>query len=293
MYQKLNRKTRNGVILMQSLFRMIAPLLMLAPSWLLPSCATNPVTGEKELMLVSESQEIEMGRQAAQQVPQELGLVDNRELTSFVASQGNQIASNSERPDLPWEFQVVDSPVVNAFALPGGFIYLTRGILAHMNSEAEMVGILGHEIGHVTARHSAQQLSRMQLTNIGLGLGMVFVPEVRPYGDLLQTGLGLMFLKFGRDDEREADRVGLDLMRRAGWDGRGMVELFDILRRESARDPRSVETFFSSHPSPRDRIAQLQTEVARRPGGARDSQQFREIKARLLRLPAPRSMPRN
>jgi len=113
------------------------------------ACATNPVTGKKELVLVSEAQEIEIGLANAQQVDQEMGLVDDPELAQYVSDIGMRLARASERPDLPWQFNVVDSPVVNAFALPGGPVYLTRGILAHMNSEAAMVGVLGHEIGHV------------------------------------------------------------------------------------------------------------------------------------------------
>jgi predicted Zn-dependent protease len=148
---------------------------------------------------------------------------------------------------------VVDSPVVNAFALPGGFVYLTRGILAHMNSEAEMVGVLGHEIGHITARHSAQQMSRAQLASIGLGLGMVFVPEVRPFGDLLQGSLGLLFLKFGRDDESEADRLGVRYSLAQGYDPRHMAAFFDVLARIGERSGEVIPTWLSTHPDPADR----------------------------------------
>jgi predicted Zn-dependent protease len=216
-------------------------------------CARNPVTGERELMLVSEAQEIAMGQEAARQIPLELGLLDDRDLVSLVQTRGMAIARASERPHLPWEFHVVDSPVVNAFALPGGFAYLTRGILAHMNSEAEMVGVLGHEIGHITARHSAQQMSRTQLASIGLGLGMVFVPEVRPFGDLLQGSLGLLFLKFGRDDESEADRLGVRYSIGAGYDPRQMAGFFDVLARMGEQSGEVLPTWLSTHPDPADR----------------------------------------
>jgi len=217
------------------------------------SCARNPVTGERELMLISEAQEIAMGREAASQIPQELGLLSERDLVSLVQTHGLRIAKASERPHLPWEFHVVDSPVVNAFALPGGFAYLTRGILAHMNSEAEMVGVLGHEIGHITARHSAQLMSRAQLTSIGLGLGMVFVPEVRPFGDLLQGSLGLLFLKFGRDDESEADRLGVRYALTQGYDPRHMAAFFDVLARMGERSGKVMPSWLSTHPDPVDR----------------------------------------
>ena len=213
-----------------------------------------------------------MGREAARQIPQELGLLSDRDLVGLVQTRGMAIARASERPHLPWEFHVVDSPVVNAFALPGGFAYLTRGILAHMNSEAEMAGVLGHEIGHITARHSAQQMSRAQLTSLGLGLGMVFVPEVRPFGDLLQGSLGLLFLKFGRDDESEADRLGVRYSLGQGYDPRHMAAFFGVLARMGERSREAGEvipTWLSTHPDPADRgqkILALVRETA--PAGA-------------------------
>jgi predicted Zn-dependent protease len=233
--------------------------------YLLAGCARNPVTGKREIMLVSESQEVQMGREAAKQIPEELGLIDDRQVLELVQTAGLQMARGSERPELPWEFHVVDSPVVNAFAIPGGFIYLTRGILAHMNTEAELIGVMGHEIGHVTARHSAQQISRSQLAGLGLGLSMIFVPEVRPFGDLLQGSLGLMFLKFGRDDEREADRLGVRYALDLGYDPRPLAEFFDVLARMSEREGSVLPSWLSTHPDPADRgqsILQITQELA-------------------------------
>ncbi len=176
---------------------------------LVAACATNPVTGKREFVLVSEAQEIQMGLAEVENVDRNMGLYDDPELTAYVSDLGMRLARASERPDLPWQFQIVDTPDVNAFALPGGPIYLTRGILAHMNSEAAMVGVLGHEIGHTTSRHIVQKISQSQLAGLGVGLGMVFLPDVRPYGDLIQGGLQVLFLKFSRDDEREADTLGI------------------------------------------------------------------------------------
>jgi predicted Zn-dependent protease len=217
------------------------------------SCVKNPATGERDLMLVSEAQEIQMGREAAQQVEREFGFIEDKALTSFVEEVGMEMANSSERPDLPWEFHVLDSPAVNAFALPGGFIYLTRGILAHMNSEAAMAGVLGHEIAHVTARHSAQQISRAQLANLGMGLGMVFVPEVRPFGDLLGTGMGLLFLKFSRDHERQSDELGVRYALNAGYDPTQMARFFEVLDRLSEDSGTVIPNWLSTHPDPENR----------------------------------------
>ena len=165
------------------------------------SCATNPATGRRQLSLVSERQEITMGFQNDTGIVQQLGVYPDSGLQRYVRGLGEKLAAVSERPSLPWSFRVVDDPVVNAFAVPGGFIYVTRGLLAHMNSEAQLAAVLGHEIGHVTARHSVEQLSRAQLAQVGLGVGMVFSETVRQYGQVAGAGLGVLFLKFGRDDE--------------------------------------------------------------------------------------------
>ena len=125
---------------------------------LLAACAVNPATGRREISLVSESREIQMGRDADPEITASLGMVDDPELQAYVTRLGDMLAATSERPALPWSFKVVDDPLVNAFALPGGFIYVTRGILAHFDSEAELVGVLGHEIGHVTAQHSEKRI---------------------------------------------------------------------------------------------------------------------------------------
>src|SRR5690606_19899953 len=166
---------------------------------LLGACAVNPVTGERQLAFISESQEIALGQQGAAEVWQSMALVQDQALQDYVERLGLRLAAASERPDLPWSFAVVDDPVPNAFALPGGPVFVTRGLLTLMDSEAELVSVLGHEIGHITARHSVAQMSRAQLAQLGLGLGTIFVPEVRPYGELASSGLSLLLLKYGRD----------------------------------------------------------------------------------------------
>ncbi|HEX8907544.1 MAG TPA: M48 family metalloprotease, partial [Longimicrobiaceae bacterium] len=172
------------------------------------SCARNPVTGHRELALISEAQEIQMGQQGAQEVAQTLGLLPDQALQDYVQRIGAALAAKSERPNLQWTFRAVDDPSPNAFALPGGYIFVTRGILNLMDSEAELAGVLGHEIGHVTARHTVQQLSRQQLAQLGLGIGSILSPTVAQLGNALGSGLQLLFLKYGRDDERQADELG-------------------------------------------------------------------------------------
>ncbi|RPI49748.1 MAG: hypothetical protein EHM55_23040 [Acidobacteria bacterium] len=177
---------------------------------LISACAINPVTGKRELSFMSEAQEISVGRELDAQVRQEMGLYEDEDLQRYVQDLGMRLASRSQRPNLPWSFAVVDSPAVNAFALPGGFIYITRGILPYLDNEAQLVGVLGHEIGHVTARHSAQQYTRGMGASLGVLVGSIFVPEVRPFADLAEGGLGVLFLKFSRDDELQADALGAE-----------------------------------------------------------------------------------
>ncbi len=182
------------------------------------ACATNPVTGKRELSFMSEAQEISVGRELDAQVRQEMGLYEDDELQRYVQELGMRLARSSQRPNLPWSFAVLDSPAVNAFALPGGFIYITRGILPYLDNEAQLVGVLGHEIGHVTARHSAQQYTRGMGASLGVLVGSIFVPQIRPFGDLAEGGIGVLFLKFGRDDELQADALGAEYTAAGGWD---------------------------------------------------------------------------
>ncbi len=237
----------------------LAALLMLA------GCSTNPATGKHQLALISEQQEIAMGKEADQQVQQQLGLYPDNELQAYVNRIGQKLAAASERPNLPWTFRVVDDPVVNAFALPGGHIYVTRGLMTHLNSEAELASVIGHEIGHVTARHSVEQMSKAQLAQIGLIAGMIVKPELANYSDLVNTGLQLMFLKFSRDDERQADDLGLHYMYQQNYDPREMPQVFDTLRRVSSQqgDGGRLPGWLSTHPTEEARIRTISGEVAK------------------------------
>ena len=220
-------------------------------------CSTNPVTGDRELSLVSEGQEIQMGEQYSKEVVASMGLVDDQALQTYVSTLGKQLAAESERPNLPWEFFVIDDAAVNAFAIPGGKIFVTRGILTHMTDEAELMGVLGHEIGHVTARHSVQQMSRQQLAGLGLGIGSILSEDIARYGQIASTGLSVLFLKYGRDAERQADELGFKYMVREGYDPRAMVDMFDILRRTGGEGGR-VPNWLATHPYPEERIATTQ-----------------------------------
>ncbi len=230
------------------------------------ACAVNPATGSRQLMLISESQEIAMGREYDQDVAASIGLYADSGLQRYIQQFGARLAATSERPNLPWSFHVVDDPVVNAFALPGGFIYVTRGILAHLNSEAELAGVVGHEIGHVTARHSVSQMSKQQLAQIGLAVGTIASPEFERVGALASAGVGVLFLKYSRDAERQADDLGLRYMRRVNYDPREMPHVFEMLTRVSqAEGGGRVPEWLATHPDPENRRGRIEQEIAALP----------------------------
>lgn len=218
------------------------------------ACARNPVTGERQLSLVSESQEIEMGKQAAAEVGQEMPRYPDQKVQGYVSGVALRMAKHSERPNVPWSFTVIDDATVNAFALPGGPIFVTRGILTYMNSEAELASVVGHEIGHVTARHSVQQISKAQIAQLGIGLGSILSPTVASLGQAAGAGLQLLFLKYGRDAERQADELGFKYMTKEGWDPHEMVKMFQTLERVSGGEGGGrLPGYLSTHPDPGER----------------------------------------
>jgi predicted Zn-dependent protease len=232
----------------------------------LAGCARNPATGQRQLMLVSESQEIAMGRQYDQQIITTIGLYPDSAIQRYVAQLGAQLAAHSERPNLPWTFRVVDDPAVNAFAVPGGHIYITRGIMAHLNSEAELAAVMGHEIGHVTARHTAQQMTQQQLFGLGLALGSVASSTVAQYSQIAGQALGVLFLKFSRDDENQADQLGLRYMSRGRYDVRQMPAIFVMLDRVSnAAGGGRLPDWLATHPAPQDRHERIAATIAAMP----------------------------
>jgi predicted Zn-dependent protease len=227
------------------------------------ACATNPVTGRREFSFMSEAQEISIANESEPQIKEEMGVYNDPELQKYVSEIGWKMAKISERAHLPWRFTVVDVPAVNAFAVPGGAIYVTRGIMPFLDSEAELAGVIGHEIGHVTARHSAQQYTRQIGAQAGLITLGIFVPAARPFGDLSAQALGVLFLKYGRDDELQADQLGAGYESKLGWDPAAVPAFLSTLGRldEAAGDRRGVPNWLSTHPDPLSRVDEIQPTV--------------------------------
>jgi predicted Zn-dependent protease len=250
-----------------------AALVLLALAAL--SCAVNPVTGKKEFMLYSESQEVELGKQTDSEVAATYGVYDDAALQAYVGKLGAALAAKGQRTGLPWRFTVLDSPVVNAFAVPGGAVYVTRGILAMMNSEAELAAVLGHEIGHVNARHSMSQMSKQQVAQVGLAVGSVISKKFAQYAGLAGAGLQVLFLKYSRDNENQSDALGVEYARAAGYNPADMAATFVALQKfgdVSGSGSSSLPGFLSTHPVTSDRIAHVETmlkpedqKLARRP----------------------------
>lgn len=236
-------------------------------SMLVVACATNPATGKRELSLMSEAQEVQLGQEMDVQVRNEMGLYDDPALQKYVQDIGLRLARVSERPNLPWHFAVVDEPAVNAFALPGGYIYVTRGILPFLDDEAQLAGVLGHEIGHVTARHAAQQYTKATTAGLGVTLLSIFVPEARPLQGITETALGVLFLKHGRDDELQADGLGVQYAARTGWDPAGVAGMLTTLARldEATGSRKGVPNWLTTHPAPADRVQKVQAAIQSAP----------------------------
>ncbi|MFO7554859.1 MAG: M48 family metalloprotease [Desulfobacterales bacterium] len=221
---------------------------------LLLGCATNPVTGRSQLMLVSEDQEIGLDRQnSPHQFSTDYGLLQDRVLNNYINTTGKKISGFTHRPHMPYSFQGVNAAYVNAYAFPGGSIAATRGILVELKNEAELAALLGHEIGHVNARHTAEQMSKGVLTNALIG-GIATVAGTQSSGlgnlasQLGMIGAGALLARYSRDNEREADSLGLEYMVKAGYNPNGFVGLMDMLRSTSKHKPNAIELMFSTHP---------------------------------------------
>lgn len=220
---------------------------------LLTSCVINPVTEKRELSLLSYEKEIRLGVEADKGIIEEYGLYGDSVVREYVGQLGQKMVKVSHRSNLIFRFRVLDSPVINAFALPGGFVYITRGILAYMNSEAELAGVIGHEIGHITARHSAKQYTRTQFAQVGFGLGMIFSEQFRRFSDVAQLGTGLLLLRFSRDQERQSDQLGVEYAAKVGYDASKVSHFFGTLNRLQDLSGQELPGWFSTHPNPEDR----------------------------------------
>lgn len=254
-------------------FRHTAVVILGALS--LTHCAQNPVTGDKNFVLMSEAQEILMGAQAHQDVLKAYAALDNPGLQAYVNEVGQQLARQSHRPDLKWHFTVVDSPDVNAFALPGGYVYITRGIMAYLNSEAELAGVVAHEIGHVTARHGVRQQSAQTAAGLGAALGSILVPGLNNQtgATLLQTLAQSWTAGYGREHELESDRLGAQYLAKSGYSPQAMIEVIGVLKnqelyaaeqaRRDGKKPATYHGTFDSHPSNDARLKQVVGEAGK------------------------------
>lgn len=241
--------------------------LLTASSISLAGCAINPATGQSQLSFFGEAEEIELGAEVDREFLANSGTYADPALEAYVSALGQRLAAVSERPDLPWTFRIVDDEIVNAFALPGGRVYVTRGLLAHLSREAELAGVLGHEIGHVTARHSVNGMSRDLAISVGVlaGLALLDVEETAEIVSLL--GLDLLFLKFGRNQERQADQLGVRYAQRAGLDPHGVVDALRVLQEVShTQDDGWFPVWLSTHPDPDKRWQRLAAETELGPG---------------------------
>jgi len=245
--------------------------------------------------LFSAEQDVEIGRQSAAQVEQQLPMLSDRGLQNYVSDIGKRLADQAPGPEFPYQFKVVNLSDINAFALPGGFMYVNRGLMAAARDEAELAGVMAHEMAHVALRHGTNQASKAYLAQAGLGvlggvLGNSSTSQI--IGAVGGFGLNSLFLKFSRDDEEQADIVGAQIMARAGYDPMAMARMFETLRQQAGRDPSKLEQFFSSHPAPKDRMGRIQKEAGligdvNRRGPVGD---FARIQGELNNLPPARSM---
>jgi predicted Zn-dependent protease len=243
--------------------------------------------------LISVEQEIEVGREANAQVKAKTPEVTDAAVLGYVRQLGRQLAQRASGPKYPYSYTIANYREINAFALPGGPVWVNRGAVEAARNESQLVGVLAHETAHIAQRHAADQLTKGVVANGLLSLlGAVLGSDggARTAQIAARFIAGGYMLKFSREDELEADRVGAQIMRRAGWDNRGMLDFMQVLRDRQGRDPSGVEVFLSTHPAPAGRISDLKRIV--RSGGRRDSARFQEVRQRLSRSGPARSMPR-
>lgn len=307
-YEVANARTSGGCVLMsggplmrvyRTIENILLMLILVVSMLAAPACSTNPATGERQFNILTTSDEIRLGSEASPEFLKEYGgEIPSTQILNYTRDLGQRLANISERKDLPWEFHVVNSPVINAFALPGGKVFISRGLLAKMENEAQLVGVLGHEIGHVTAQHIGQQMSRQ----IGLQVGLIAIGAAASQSDedwLRVLGVGgsaagsLYLLKFGRDQESQADELGIRYMTKLGYNPVGQLQVLKLLKREAQGS--SPPEFLSTHPAPQTRIDRVERLIKKKYPGYNDPSQYRFYEDRfkqtvldeLERLPAP------
>ncbi|MCB9032591.1 MAG: M48 family metalloprotease [Chitinophagales bacterium] len=239
--------------------RLLIPSVVLVLSaFIIIACAVNPVTGKKQVSFMSEAQEVAIGKESDPSVIAQFGLYPDDKLQNFLNQEGQAMAKISHRPELQYNFRLLDSDVLNAFAVPGGYVYFTRGIMAYFNNEAQFAGVLGHEIGHIAARHSAQQYTKQMISQVALVGGMIFSEKLASMaGDAMQ-GLELLFLKFSRDDETQSDKLGVEYSSTVGYDAKEMALFFKTLDRYSNQgESGRLPEFMSTHPDPGNRYVNV------------------------------------
>ena len=242
--------------------------------------------------LVSVEEEIEIGRAANEQARKQVPEFKDPTVTRYVRDLGKRLVRVAPGAKYPYSFAVADLPEINAFSLPGGPVWINRGVLSRAANESQVAAVLAHEVAHIARRHGADRLTQGMVAKWGIGLLGALLGNTGGAGTAQAAAsvlTGGVFLKFNRAEERDADEVGMAILTRAGWSGRGMLDLFQLLAREAGRDESGVDAFLSSHPSPKDRIDNLAAQVKRQKSGTRDSERYRSVKAHLGRVVASRS----
>ncbi|PIE33334.1 peptidase M48 Ste24p [candidate division KSB3 bacterium] len=248
-------------------------------------CAVNPVTGDRQLMLMSEQQEISLDQEnSPHQFSSDYGAVQDQALNDYLSQVGNDMAASSHRPDMPYSFRVVNATYVNAYAFPGGSIATTRGILLELDNEAELAGLLGHEIGHVNARHTAERMSKGLLANLLVtGASVYAESQGSDWAPLIGLGgniaAGALLAKYSRDDERQADALGMEYMTNVGYSPEGMIGLMEVLVGISDHKPSTIDMMFASHPMSEERY---QTAKNRAAADYRNAQHFPMYRERYM-----------
>jgi predicted Zn-dependent protease len=245
---------------------------------------------------ISTQQEVQMGAEYAAQINAQLPIVQDAEINRYINVLGDSISRLADARGLDYTFYVVNAGEVNAFAVPGGFIYVNRGLIERTQNLSQLAGVLGHEIAHVVRRHSVEQMEKMQGANLGVMLGctLLNVCNSQAVGAAVQVGGTALFAKFGRDDERESDRDAVANVIRAGISPEGVPQMFEILLAERSRNPGAVESWFSTHPGEEERITETRAVIAQyQPAILRtlttNTTSYNTFKTRVRSLPAPRT----